>query len=263
MQGCVASDEVLQTMNDKDMDMPTMLTPPESELHSARTTVTPPHEAIEAPHEMRESVYWPPFRQAERTSSVTQPMAYIGNSTERQMPQRRGREHTKTKSSTLLVTGKAQHTPPEGDATQSPSNKAQGWMSSLHIAAQNGNDRIVRMLLRHQSDINERDSDGLTPLYYATVGGHEQVVTSLLERGAEVSSTDKEGRTMLHLAVIHRRDSVLKALLRHCADSQSPIDEYDDTGRTPLHVAVDIDFEAGVSLLLEHGANLNSKARKP
>jgi hypothetical protein len=243
MQGCAASDEVLQVMNDKDMDMPTMLTPPESELHSARATATPPHQT-------REEHHWPPFRLAEPTSSVTQPMAYIG------------RKHTRTKASTIPETGKAEHTLPEGDATQSPSNKAQGWMSSLHIAAQNGNDRIVRMLLRHQGDSNERDSDGLTPLYYATVGGHEQVVTSLLERGAHVRSTDNEGRTMLHLAVIHRRDSVLKALLRHSADKQSPIDEYDDTGRTPLHVAVDIDFEAGVSLLLEHGANLNSKARK-
>jgi len=250
MQGCAASDEVPPVMNDKDMDMPAMLTPPESELHSARPTATPPHGTIEAPHQTREEHRWPPFRQAEPTSNVTQPMAYIG------------REHTRTRSSTIPETGKAQHTPPEGDAIQSSSNKAQGWMSSLHIAAQNGNDRIVRMLLQHQSDSNERDSDGLTPLYYATVGGHEQVVTSLLERGAHISSTDNEGRTMLHLAVIHRRDSVLKALLRHRSDKQLPIDEYDDTGRTPLHVAVDIDFEAGVSLLLEHGANLNSKARK-
>ncbi|KAI0811680.1 hypothetical protein GGR55DRAFT_677904 [Xylaria sp. FL0064] len=128
MQGCAASDEVLQVMNNKDMDMPTMLTPPESELYSARANAM-------SPHQMREEHHWPPFRQAEPTSIVTQPMAYIDSSTEIQMPQSTAREHIRTKSSTIPETGKAQHTPQEGDATQSPSNKAQGWMSSLHIAA--------------------------------------------------------------------------------------------------------------------------------
>ncbi len=35
------------------------------------------------------------------------------------------------------------------------------WLSPLHMAAQKGHDRIVRMLLEHNGDCNEGDSEGL------------------------------------------------------------------------------------------------------
>lgn len=41
------------------------------------------------------------------------------------------------------------------------------WRGPLHIAVQKGNDRIVRLLICHTKDCNERDSSGATPLYYA------------------------------------------------------------------------------------------------
>lgn len=37
----------------------------------------------------------------------------------------------------------------------------------------------------------------------------------------------------------------------------------DLNGKTPLHTAVDIGFEAGVRILLEHGADLNSRTEVP
>lgn len=65
------------------------------------------------------------------------------------------------------------------------------WQGPLHIAAQKGHDQIVRLLLQHTIDCNERDSDGLTPLFYAIKGGFEGIATSLLDSGARIDLADK------------------------------------------------------------------------
>lgn len=147
-------------------------------------------------------------------------------------------------------------------APHSTDAKDPGWQSPLHIAAGKGHDRIVRILLQHHSDCNERDSDGLSPLFHACIGGHEHIVTLLHENGARLAEKDSQGRTVLHLAVVHRQEAVLKTLLQFSANNHDLIDSYDSAGRTALHTAVDMGFEAGVRTLLEHGANLNYRARK-
>lgn len=138
-----------------------------------------------------------------------------------------------------------------------------GWASPLHIAAKKGHDRIVRVLLRHQVDCNERDSDGLMPLMHAIIGGYEDVMVSLIEHGARIDDADAQGRTALHWAVMHRREGLLHRLLKHCQGNAAHMNAYDSAGRTPLHTAVNIGFEAGVDALLQHGADLTSKAHVP
>ncbi|RDW58703.1 hypothetical protein BP6252_13179 [Coleophoma cylindrospora] len=143
------------------------------------------------------------------------------------------------------------------------------WASSLNIAAQKGNDRIVRVLLQHstKSNVNVPDSEGRTPLICATIGGHKDVVALLLADGALLSCVDHSHRSAIHWAVVHRRDSLLELLLSHGqGEEQTPartvIDAYDLNGQTPLHLAIDEDFEDGVRLLLEYGANMNLVARR-
>jgi hypothetical protein len=137
-----------------------------------------------------------------------------------------------------------------------------GWLSPLHIAAQKGHERIVRVLLQHKIDCNEADSDGLTPLIHATIGGYEAIVTLLLSNGAHIEKVDSKGRLAFHWAVIHKREAVLKILLVYYMGDQRLVDSYDSDGRTPLHTAIDTGFEAGVQLLLQYGANVHYKARK-
>ncbi|RYO90127.1 hypothetical protein DL766_002475 [Monosporascus sp. MC13-8B] len=138
-----------------------------------------------------------------------------------------------------------------------------GWQSPLHLAAQKSHDRIVRVLLQHESDCNERDSGGLTLLFHAIIGGHEDVIASLVKHeGTQIDRADNQGHTALHLAVLHRRESLLKVLLERYGGNQALIDGYDSARRTPLHTAVDTGFEAGVRVLLEHGVNPHYRARK-
>lgn len=175
----------------------------------------------------------------------------------------------------------AQHPPEEVSAAalasppnagpRSPSAKSErrpeqsqdpGWLTPLHMAAQNGHFKIVQLLVQHNPDCNCRDSDGMTPLMLAVSAGHEDVVGVLLSGGARVPETDVRGRSSLHLAVENGRESMLRLLLDHCQGLNAAVNAYDGSGRTPLHIAVAVGFEAGVEMLLRFGANVGLKAPK-
>lgn len=75
--------------------------------------------------------------------------------------------------------------------------------SVLHLAAINGNLRIIKLLLAAGANVNIQDSDGRTPMIKAVECGHTDVLQVLLETGADVDLADKEkGNTALHTALI-------------------------------------------------------------
>ncbi|KAK1762512.1 ankyrin repeat-containing domain protein [Phialemonium atrogriseum] len=162
---------------------------------------------------------------------------------------------------------------PSLDASSSSSSSTtstnQGWLSTLHIAAQKGHEHILRVLLRQRNvDLDERDSDGRTALIHAVMEDHAGVAAALLAHGARISAVDCERRNALHWAVLYRREAVLRVLLARLGERRAGerdggvIDAYDEVGWTPLHIAVERGFESGVMMLLQAGANLHSKARK-
>ena len=55
----------------------------------------------------------------------------------------------------------------------------------LMLAAGNGHERVVELLLRRGAKVNQQSSDGLTALTLAATQGHERVVDMLLRHGAE------------------------------------------------------------------------------
>ncbi|PSR80444.1 ankyrin repeat-containing domain protein [Coniella lustricola] len=139
-----------------------------------------------------------------------------------------------------------------------------GWLNAIHMAAQRGQAGILQTLLQQEIDSNDRDSDGFTPLMHSVANGHQECVRILLENGAQVTALDHHLRSSLHWAVKARREVILRMLLKHADQSNDAflIDSYDDSGHTPLHGAIDSGFQAGVSILLEFGANVHSRAKK-
>lgn len=121
---------------------------------------------------------------------------------------------------------------------------------------------MIRLLLPHTTDCDERDGDGITPLFYAIKGAFEGIATALLDSGARIDLADDQQRNALHLVVVDRRAGMLGLLLERSDGDEGLIESYDAAGMTPLHVAVDIGFEAGVQLLLQYGANPDYRARK-
>ncbi|KAF7950114.1 hypothetical protein EAE96_007412 [Botrytis aclada] len=145
-----------------------------------------------------------------------------------------------------------------------PDGQTKGWLSPLHIVARRGHEQIVRTLISHNIDCNEKDSDMRTALIHASIDGHEPVVSLLLAHGARISDVDQRGRSAIYWATMNQHQGVLRLLLWEYdkRDWEQGIDAYDDMGWTALHIAIEKGFEVGVQLLLASGADLNAKAQK-
>jgi ankyrin repeat protein len=76
-----------------------------------------------------------------------------------------------------------------------PSADALARHRALALAAQHGQEKIVRFLLDAGADPNRYNPDGMhthsTPLHQAVLRGHEAVVKLLVERGARLEIRDK------------------------------------------------------------------------
>jgi ankyrin repeat protein len=59
-------------------------------------------------------------------------------------------------------------------------------MTSLHLAAMNGHDKVVEMLVAAGAAVDAEDRYRKPPLYFAAMGGHNTVVKILLEAGADM-----------------------------------------------------------------------------
>ncbi|KAL5336377.1 ankyrin repeat-containing domain protein [Aspergillus crustosus] len=140
-----------------------------------------------------------------------------------------------------------------------------GWLGTIHIAAQKGHDRILRVLFeRGNIDPDSTDSDKRTALFHAAVGGHNDVVRLLLNHGAIVTHLDSDDRSVLHWATHYQKLAVMQTLIEHWPKQElrSSVNAHDSHGWTPVHLAVERGFEEGLLLLLQHGGDMNTKARK-
>ncbi|CAJ2514332.1 Uu.00g024510.m01.CDS01 [Anthostomella pinea] len=153
------------------------------------------------------------------------------------------------------TTGPSCDATPASGSSRGESSPVSGWLGPLHIAAHKGHDKILKLLIQHNPDCNEKDGSNLTPLIHAVIGGYEDVVNTLLQHAARVSEIDLQGRSSLHWAVVHRRDSILRLLLENCHGLGAAVNAYDNHGKTPLHMAIDTGFEEGVQILLRYGAD--------
>ena len=64
-------------------------------------------------------------------------------------------------------------------------------VSPLILAARNGHQDVVKLLLDKGAEPNMADQNGDTALGYAARGGHKDVVQLLFDRGAEPNLADQ------------------------------------------------------------------------
>jgi len=161
----------------------------------------------------------------------------------------------------------------------------------LHTAMMEGNDEAIRLLLRHNVNLNDTtdsgasylhvciaygaenvrnntvrrlldlgmwadlpDDDGDTPLVMAIIFGHFDIMRVLIERGADVSSRNKSGITPLHHATMSSQPvTTINLLMDHGAN----ICATDNDGHTPLALAFRHKRSCCVNALRAHGAEMD------
>jgi len=124
-----------------------------------------------------------------------------------------------------------------------------GGKTALMIAAREGDDRLVGILLAAGADPRRANDRGGTALMYAAHGGHAAAAERLIEGGADVEARAGNGWTALTLAAAKGEVDVAKVLLRHHALVNQP----DLYGWTPLMRAIYAGYYGVADVLLDSG----------
>jgi len=90
--------------------------------------------------------------------------------------------------------------------------------STIHAATFMGNAKDVNQHIAANTDLNEKDAYGSTPLHIAATFDKTDIAILLIEGGANVNKTDANGSTPLHTAAFFGRIDIVKALLENNAD---------------------------------------------
>ena len=73
--------------------------------------------------------------------------------------------------------------------------------TALHVAAYQGNTRILKYLLEHAANVNAVDNEGRTPIFSGAYDGNFKTVKLLCEYGADLHLKDNSNLTVLEYAV--------------------------------------------------------------
>lgn len=133
--------------------------------------------------------------------------------------------------------------------------ESDGRNQALYLAAGEGHEDTVQMLLDNGADVNAKDWIGSTALDWAAPGGHERTVRALLRNGSNLNSRDAYENTALHWAVQH--ETIIQLLLENGAD----VNAKNDCGQTALCWAARDGPVAVAQLLVKHTADVDIQDR--
>ena len=137
------------------------------------------------------------------------------------------------------------------DMGADPNTRDHVGIMLIHDAAQIGDERLMRRLLRDERvDISATTVRGKTALHCAATEGHAEIVRMLLDVGVEIDAKGGGGYTALHLAAWWGREDVVRLLLEAGAN----VNTKGDDKTTARYLAATANHKSIQELLLEHGA---------
>ncbi|XP_072815931.1 inversin isoform X5 [Vicugna pacos] len=107
--------------------------------------------------------------------------------------------------------------------------------TALHLAAQKGNYRFMKLLLTRRANWMQKDLEEMTPLHLTTRHKSPKCLALLLKFMApgEVDTQDKNKQTALHWSAYYNNPEHVKLLIKHDSNIGIP----DVEGKIPLHWA--------------------------
>ncbi|KAJ0001725.1 hypothetical protein NQD34_001521 [Periophthalmus magnuspinnatus] len=123
-------------------------------------------------------------------------------------------------------------------------------ISPMFTVAQTGSMDALRFLIKHGADINTQAADGNTALYEAAKNRHEEVVELLLSQNADANRPGRNGLLPLHIAAQNGNETYDPNMML----SEERSNLYEDRRRTALYFSVANVNVYAIRLLLSHGA---------
>lgn len=123
----------------------------------------------------------------------------------------------------------------------------------LHAAAEKGDPELIAQLKSLGVSLNNKTSQGSTPLHLAALGNNLSTFTVLIELGADLTITMPDGKTLMHIAAA--KNNVV--MLRILKDKGVDVNAESNDGDTPLCQAAKVGNCEAAKFLLENSANPN------
>lgn len=126
-------------------------------------------------------------------------------------------------------------------------------VTPLHVAARNGNDELIDLLIERGADVNMRDHLGVVPMYTALLNMHQDIAWKLAEAGTDPATLSDRGTSFLYVGIRDESPELIDWALEGGVD----VNAYRKDARlaTALMAAVDKGNLELVDRLLKLGAD--------
>jgi ankyrin repeat protein len=131
---------------------------------------------------------------------------------------------------------------------------AVGAEPAIVDAAQNGDLKAVRALLRQSADVNAAQPDGMTALHWAVQRRDAEMTSVLLNAGADVALANRTGAKPIYLAAVNGDAAAIERLLDAGEDANAVLTA---EGESVLMLTSYTGNPQAVKLLLTRGADPN------
>lgn len=126
----------------------------------------------------------------------------------------------------------------------------------LYIAASQGHNQIMQLLLDYGADVNQRTIDGYTALHATSQRDHYKSLRVLLDSHANVNAAGPNNAHAIHFATQNGNHELVELLIQYGADLNVKIE---DTGLTPLMIASQLGLVKIVTILVLSGVDLDAE----